>query len=230
MEALFELKSIRLIKLNLCDNLNLIPDIKFILVYLANKKDMELVNAINALEFLLQQNTDRDKKDFLLTQLKNYAKNDKIALFLYGLYYEQNKFKEVNFTQSAYYQLESAKRGFLLAIAKIGGYYYNVEHNLTSYLFWIYKALEHEGVHCEVQWKQIQQFISKYSLWGFIEETKKCAIQNAVIAQFILAKYYKIEFPNESVFWMEQFNNNPNGAEYVKREYKSMKASLPFDV
>jgi hypothetical protein len=29
---------------------------------------------------------------------------------------------------------------------------------------------------------------------------------------------------------MEQFNNNPNGAEYVKREYKSMKASLPFDV
>ena len=48
MEALFELKSIRLIKLNLCDNLNLIPDIKFILVYLANKKDMELVNAINA--------------------------------------------------------------------------------------------------------------------------------------------------------------------------------------
>ena len=68
------------------------------------------------------------------------------------------------------------------------------------------------------------------SLWGFIEETKKCAIQNAVIAQFILAKYYKIEFPNESVFWMEQFNNNPNGAEYVKREYKSMKASLPFDV
>ena len=27
---------------------------------------MELVNAINALEFLLQQNTDRDKKDFLL--------------------------------------------------------------------------------------------------------------------------------------------------------------------
>ena len=36
MEALFELKSIRLIKLNLCDNLNLIPDIKFILVYLAN--------------------------------------------------------------------------------------------------------------------------------------------------------------------------------------------------
>ena len=230
MEALFELKSIRLIKLNLCDNLNLIPDIKFILVYLANKKDMELVNAINALEFLLQQNTDRDKKDFLLTQLKNYAKNDKIALFLLGLYYEQNKFKEVNFTQSAYYQLESAKRGFLLAIAKIGGYYYNVEHNLTSYLFWIYKALEHEGVHCEVQWKQIQQFISKYSLWGFIEETKKCAIQNAVIAQFILAKYYKIEFPNESVFWMEQFNNNPNGAEYVKREYKSMKASLPFDV
>ncbi|MDB9246377.1 MAG: hypothetical protein ACLTSL_14825 [Odoribacter splanchnicus] len=101
---------------------------------------------------------------------------------------------------------------------------------MTSYLFWIYKALEHEGVHCEVQWKQIQQFISKYSLWGFIEETKKCAIQNAVIAQFILAKYYKIEFPNESVFWMEQFNNNPNGAEYVKREYKSMKASLPFDV
>ena len=59
---------------------------------------------------------------------------------------------------------------------------------------------------------------------------RKCAIQNAVIAQFILAKYYKIEFPNESVFWMEQFNNNPNGAEYVKREYKSMKASLPFDV
>ena len=81
-----------------------------------------------------------------------------------------------------------------------------------------------------LQSKQIQQFISKYSLWGFIEETKKCAIQNAVIAQFILAKYYKIEFPNESVFWMEQFNNNPNGAEYVKREYKSMKASLPFDV
>ena len=63
-----------------------------------------------------------------------------------------------------------------------------------------------------------------------MRKQKKCAIQNAVIAQFILAKYYKIEFPNESVFWMEQFNNNPNGAEYVKREYKSMKASLPFDV
>ena len=173
---------------------------------------------------------------------KNYQAKDKqkkVIDYINPVYLEiaaeiikeaTNKFKEVNFTQSAYYQLESAKRGFLLAIAKIGGYYYNVEHNLTSYLFWIYKALEHEGVHCEVQWKQIQQFISKYSLWGFIEETKKCAIQNAVIAQFILAKYYKIEFPNESVFWMEQFNNNPNGAEYVKREYKSMKASLPFDV
>ena len=60
------------------------------------------------LEFLLQQNTDRDKKIFINT-IKELCKNDKIALFLLGLYYEQNKFKEVNFTQSTYYQFRKCK-------------------------------------------------------------------------------------------------------------------------